>query len=48
MKKSDILKKLTDDKHYYGDFGKKYLSSSDVGILLSNPLSLKKEQKKNV
>ena len=45
MKKSDILKKLTDDKHYYGDFGKKYLSSSDVGVLLSNPLSLKKEQK---
>ena len=45
MKKTDILKKLTDDKHYYGDFGKKYLSSSDVGVLLSNPLSLKKEQK---
>ena len=45
MKKSDILKKLTDDKHYYGDFGKKYLSSSDVGVLLSNPLALKKEQK---
>ena len=45
MKKADILKKLTDDKHYYGDFGKKYLSSSDVGVLLSNPLALKKEQK---
>ena len=45
MKKTDILKKLTDDKHYYGDFGKKYLSSSDVGVLLSNPLALKKEQK---
>ncbi len=46
MNKKDILKKLTDDKHYYGDFGKKYLSSSDVGVLLSNPLALKKEQKK--
>ena len=45
MKKTDVLKKLTDDKHYYGDFGKKYLSSSDVGVLLSNPLALKKEQK---
>ena len=45
MKKTDILKKLTDDKHYYGDFGKKYLSSSDVGVLLSNPLALKQEQK---
>ena len=46
MNKKDILKKLSDDKHYYGSFGKKYLSSSDVGILLSNPLALKKEQKK--
>ena len=46
MKKADILKKLSDDKHYYGSFGKKYLSSSDVGVLLSNPLALKKEQKK--
>ena len=45
MKREDILKKLTDDKHYYGDFGKKYLSSSDVGVLLSNPLALKREQK---
>jgi hypothetical protein len=45
MKKSDVLKKLSNDKHYYGDFGKKYLSSSDVGVLLSNPLALKKEQK---
>ena len=45
MNKKEILKKLTDDKHYYGDFGKKYLSSSDVGVLLSNPLALKKEQK---
>ena len=46
MKKTDILKKLSNDADYYGDFGKKYLSSSDVGVLLSNPLALKKEQKK--
>ena len=45
MKKADILKKLSNDEHYYGNFGKKYLSSSDVGVLLSNPLALKKEQK---
>ncbi len=24
MKKADILKKLSNDEHYYGDFGKKY------------------------
>ena len=46
MKKEDILKKLTNDEHYYGDFGKKYLSASDVGVLLKNPLALKQEQKK--
>jgi len=45
MKKSDVLKKLSNDADYYGDFGKKYLSSSDVGVLLNNPLALKKEQK---
>ena len=46
MNKKEILKKLSDDKHYYGSFGKKYLSASDVGVLLSNPLALKQEQKK--
>jgi hypothetical protein len=46
MKKTDILNKLGYDKHYYGDFGKKYLSSSDVGVLLSNPIAFKQEQKK--
>jgi len=45
MKKKDILKRLSNDKDYYGDFGKKYLSASDVGVLLSNPLALKKQQK---
>lgn len=32
-----VLKKLQDDKHYYGAFGKKYLSNSNIGTLLSNP-----------
>ena len=40
MKKQNVLKKLRDDKHYYGDFGKKYLSNSDIGTLLTNPLAL--------
>ena len=29
-------------KHYYGDFGKKYLSNSDISTLLTNPLALGK------
>ena len=40
MRKTDILKKLRDDEHYYGDFGKKYLSNSDIKTLLTNPLAL--------
>ena len=32
-----ILKKLQDDNHYYGAYGKKYLSNSNIGTLLTNP-----------
>tara|TARA_R110002020_G_scaffold101564_1_gene239165 strand:- start:61 stop:792 length:732 start_codon:yes stop_codon:yes gene_type:complete len=38
MKKEEILKKLTNDEDYYGAFGRKYLSNSDIGTLLKNPL----------
>ena len=37
MTKADILKNLEDDDKYYGDFGKQYLSNSDIGKLLKNP-----------
>ena len=40
MKKQEVLKALEDDTNYYGDFGKKYLSNSDIGTLLTNPLAL--------
>ena len=40
MNKKEILKKLTNDEHYYGDFGKQYLSNSDISVLLKNPLAL--------
>jgi hypothetical protein len=40
MNKKEILKKLRNDEHYYGDFGKKYLSNSDISVLLKNPLAL--------
>ncbi len=45
MTEKQVIKKLKDDKHYYGDFGKKYLSNSDISKLLTNPLSLREEQK---
>ena len=45
MKRKEIIDKLRDDEHYYGDFGKQYLSNSDIKTLLSNPLSLRKPVK---
>jgi hypothetical protein len=40
MNKQEALKALEDDTNYYGDFGKKYLSNSDISTLLTNPLAL--------
>ena len=39
MKKQEILQKLRNDEDYYGAFGKKYLSNSDISTLLKNPLA---------
>jgi len=47
MKKEEIIDKLRIDEHYYGDFGKQYLSNSNVSTLLTNPLELHKPQKSN-
>ena len=47
MKKKEILQKLKEDEHYYGTFGKQYLSNSDIGTLLNNPLQLGKPSKPN-
>ena len=41
MNKKQILKKLRNDEDYYGDFGKQYLSNSDIYHLLNNPLKFK-------
>ena len=40
-----VLKKLEEDEHYYGKFGKQYLSNSDISTLLKNPLALHTPQK---
>jgi hypothetical protein len=45
MTRKDELKKLREDEHYYGKFGKQYLSNSDISKLLTNPLSLGEAQK---
>ena len=40
MNKKEAIEKLRDDDHYYGKFGKQYLSNSDISTLLTNPLAL--------
>lgn len=39
MSKEEILEKLRDDENYYGDYGKQWLSNSDISALLNNPRS---------
>ena len=41
MDKAKAIKELLDDKNYYGDFGSKYLSNSDIIFLLKNPTQFK-------
>jgi hypothetical protein len=36
-----ILKKLENDEDYYGEFGRKFLSNSDIRALLKDPLTFK-------
>ena len=43
MTDKEVIEKLRDDEHYYGDFGKQYLSNSDIRTLLHNPLALGEE-----
>ena len=47
MKRKEIIDKLKIDEHYYGEFGKQYLSNSDIKTLLTNPLALKQPSKTN-
>jgi exodeoxyribonuclease VIII len=47
MTKEKILEKLREDEHYYGDFGKQFLSNSNIEALLSNPLSMNAPQPPN-
>ena len=41
-----IVKKLTDDSMYYGEFGKQFLSNSDILNLLKFPEKFKVPQAK--
>ena len=45
MNKKKVLEKLKEDEHYYGKFGKQFLSNSDISTLLTNPLALGEQSK---
>ena len=47
MDKKEIIEKLRDDEQYYGKFGSQYLSNSNIGTLLNNPLQLGKPVENN-
>ena len=38
----EIYDKLREDEHYYGEFGRQFLSNSDISVLLKNPKDLHK------
>tara|TARA_R100001509_G_scaffold70087_1_gene38936 strand:+ start:1234 stop:1971 length:738 start_codon:yes stop_codon:yes gene_type:complete len=42
---AEILEKLKNDQEYYGEFGRQYLSASDVSTLLHQPDKFKEEKK---
>ena len=46
MDKKKILKKLEQDEHYYGEYGRQFLSNSDISALLKNPGLLREEKPK--
>ena len=41
-----IIEKLKQDEHYYGDYGKQFLSNSDISILLKNPKLLHQQKER--
>ena len=41
------IEKLKQDEHYYGEFGKQFLSNSDISILLKNPKLLREAKPKS-
>ena len=47
MDKKQTIQRLKNDEDYYGEFGKQFLSNSDISTLLKNPLSLHEPKKKS-
>ena len=46
MKNKEILERLKNDDDYYGQFGRKFMSNSDIYNLLKNPTQFRVPQDK--
>jgi hypothetical protein len=42
MNIKNAKRKLKDDEHYYGEYGRQFISNSDIRTLMTNPLDFKK------
>jgi len=42
MNIKDAKRKLKNDEHYYGEYGRQFISNSDIRTLMTNPLEFKK------
>ncbi len=43
----ETIERLRNDEDYYGEFGQQFLSNSDIGSLLGNPLDFRKKEDDN-
>lgn len=48
LAKEDVLERLKSDEDYYGEFGKQYLSNSDIWTLLKEPELFRQGKKETV
>lgn len=48
MSREEILARLNTDEDYYGDFGKQFLSNSDISKLIKNPEEFHKPQEQHL
>ena len=47
MKRKDELNKLREDEHYYGKFGKQFLSNSDISTLINKSFGAREANEAN-
>ena len=48
LNKKEALKRLNSDSDYYGEYGKQFLSFSDIGSLLKNPAKFKQSAEQSI